>query len=73
MWFSKHIYIMQNIEAKQDACTREIQRVNQVAKVNRDRVERLEYVVRQHEGQITVLSYRSINIDARSRRNNILF
>ena len=54
--------MMENIESKLDKCI-----------ALQDKVNNLENTISAHESRITLLEYKSIDIEARSRRKNLLF
>ncbi len=57
---------IQSLEDKQEECMRNVHRVNKAISSTNARVDLLENAVR-------TLSYRSIDSEARSRRNNVIF
>ena len=65
--------VIRNIEAKQDECMSNIQVVQRSTAQTTHTIDQLGGNVRRQEEGIKVLSYMSIDTEARSRRNTILF
>lgn len=61
------------VEAKQNECISDVQKVNNDNVEIKGRIDQIEELYSVQERKIQMLSYRSIDIEARSRRNNIIF
>ena len=61
---------MINVEQSQNACNR---RLSDIIETAYNKVKRLEEHSSKHDEQLKILTYTSIDIEARSRRNNLIF
>lgn len=61
------------IEAKQESCEKTINSVKQSTVKATSRIDELEEIVQRQEERIQLLSYVSIDKEARDRRNNVVF
>ena len=61
---------MTNVEQSQNACNR---RLSAIIETAHNKVKRLEEHSSKHDEQLKILTYKSIDIEARSRRNNLIF
>lgn len=59
-----------NIEQSQNACTNKLTDIIGVA---HEKVTKLEAASSKHNEQLKILTYRSIDLEARNRRNNLVF
>lgn len=65
--------MMNSVHVKQDRTSADIQNMNRLMNSSSQKTDRVEKNVNLYSKQLKVLSYRSIDQEARSRRNNLLF
>lgn len=65
--------IMTNVQTNQDRTSVDIQNINSCIMNTCQQTDRVERCVNEHSKQLKLLSYHSLDIEARSRRNNIIF
>jgi hypothetical protein len=70
---NKNFNKIEAIEKKQEKCENDMQKVNNGVCSTNQRIDQLENICRLHTQTLKQMSYHSIDQEARSRRNNIIF